>query len=511
VVLVVVGGADRRSRRPRPGRRHDRAGARLRPPHRLSVTTSESPLGPHADPSPSPATGLARLIRSRQLSAAELLEATLARIEAANPAVNAIVTLAPEQARAAAAALDARAARGEFAGPLHGLPIAIKDLAETAGLRTTLGSPVYAGYVPDADAPHVALLRQAGAVVIGKTNTPEFGAGSQTFNPVFGVTRNPYDTRLTPGGSSGGAAAAVAAGLIPFADGTDVASSVRNPAAFCGLVGLRTTPGLVPGLPLYPGGPAAAFDPLEVVGPLARTAEDAGLLLAGMCGRDAGRPMGRPDQPGDFLSLPPAGLPGLRIAWTPDLGDLPVAAEVRATLAAARDRLAAAGCAVHDAAPDLSGADEVFAVLRAARMAGLAPLLRAHRDQIKPTVAGNIEQGLALSAEQIAAARSAQAAIISRFAAFLRDGRYDVLALPTAQVLPFDVRTEWVREIDGQPMASYIDWLRSCSRITVTAHPAVSVPAGLAGGLPVGLQLVGHYGGDRRLLQVAAALAAALS
>ena len=211
----------------------------------------------------------------------------LARIEAVNPSVNAIVTLAAEQARAVAAGLDARAARGEFAGPLHGLPIAIKDLAETAGIRTTYGSPIFADHVPSFDAPHVALLKRAGAVVIGKTNTPEFGAGSQTFNPVFGPTRNPYDTRLTPGGSSGGAAAAVATGMIPFADGSDLAASVRNPAAFCGLVGLRTTPGLVPADP---------FDPLPVVGPIARTAEDAALLLAGMCGPDSGRPLARPDR-----------------------------------------------------------------------------------------------------------------------------------------------------------------------------------------------------------------------
>jgi amidase len=235
-----------------------------------------------------PAVDLARLIRARQLSAAELLEAVLARIEAVNPSVNAIVTLAAEQARVVAAGLDARAARGEFAGPLHGLPIAIKDLAETAGIRTTYGSPIFADHVPSFDAPHVALLKRAGAVVIGKTNTPEFGAGSQTFNPVFGPTRNPHDTRLTPGGSSGGAAAAVATGMIPFADGSDLAASVRNPASFCGLVGLRTTPGLVPSDP---------FDPLPVVGPIARTAEDAALLLAGMCGPDSGRPLRRRPPP----------------------------------------------------------------------------------------------------------------------------------------------------------------------------------------------------------------------
>src|SRR5579863_4040344 len=293
-----------------------------------------------------PAVDLARLIRSRELSAAELLAAVLARIEAVNPAVNAIVTLAPEQASAAAAELDSLAARGEFRGPLHGLPIAVKDLAETAGIRTTFGSPIFASYVPSFDAPHVALLKQAGAVVVGKTNTPEFGAGAQTFNPVFGPTRNPFDTRLTPGGSSGGAAAAVATGMVPFADGSDLASSVRNPAAFCGLVGLRTTPGLVPADP---------FDPLSVVGPIARTAQDAALLLAGMCGPDSGRPLARPARPGDFSDLRPASLRGLRVAWTFDLGDLPVQPEVHAVLGAARDRLEQAGCQIADHAPHLAG------------------------------------------------------------------------------------------------------------------------------------------------------------
>jgi amidase len=445
-----------------------------------------------------PAVELARLIRARELSAAELLSAVLARITEANPAVNAIVTLAAEQAAAAARGLDAQAARGSFAGPLHGLPIAVKDLAETAGIRTTFGSPLFASYVPDFDAPHVARLKQAGAVVIGKTNTPEFGAGSQTFNRVFGPTRNPHDTRLTPGGSSGGAAAAVAAGLIPFADGSDLAASVRNPASFCGLVGLRTTPGLVPGDP---------FDSLGVVGPIARTAPDAALLLAGMCGTDPGLPMARPDRPNEFLGLRPAPLHGLRVAWTFDLGDLPVQPEVLAVLAACRRSLEDAGCAVTDAAPALVDADEVFQLLRAARMAAMAPLLRAHRDQVKATLAWNIEKGVALTGEQVAAARAGHAEIFQRFGAFLADGRYEVLALPTVQVLPFPVEQEWVTEINGEPMATYIDWMRSCSRITVTAHPAVSVPAGLtAAGLPVGLQLVGRYGADRRLLEIAAAI-----
>jgi amidase len=473
------------------------------------------------------AVDLARMIRSRELSATELLDASLARVEAVNPAVNAVVTLDADRARRAAAGLDALAARGSFAGPLHGLPIAIKDLAETAGIRTTFGSPIFASYVPDFDAPHVALLKQAGAVVIGKTNTPEFGAGSQTFNPVFGPTRNPYDTRLTPGGSSGGAAAAVATGMVAFADGSDLAASIRNPAAFCGLVGLRTTPGLVPD---------GTFDPLAVVGPIARNAPDAALLLAGMCGRDPGLPLARPDRPGDFLDLRAASVRGLRVAWTFDLGDLPVQPEVRAVLSAARDRLEQAGCQVDDKAPDLSDADEIFQTLRAAQKAEMAPLLRAHRDQIKPTLAWNIDKGIALTGEQIAAARTRQAGVFRRVRSFFLDGRYDVLALPTVQVLPFEVETEWVREINGEPMATYVDWLRSCSRITVSVHPAVSVPAGLASprpasprpaspmsapatsppgplgpGLPVGLQLVGRYGGDRRLLEIAAAVMPLLS
>ncbi len=447
-----------------------------------------------------PAVDLARMIRSGELSATELLAATLARIEAVNPSVNAIVTLAAGQAASAAAELDSLASRGLFRGPLHGLPIAVKDLAETAGIRTTFGSPIFAGYVPSSDAPHVALLKQAGAVVIGKTNVPEFGAGSQTFNPVFGPTRNPFDTRLTAGGSSGGAAAAVATGMIPFADGSDVGGSVRNPAAFCGLVGLRTTPGLVPD---------EMFEFLGVIGPIARSAQDAALLLAGMCGRDPGLPLARPDRPADFLDLRPAPLSGVRVAWTPDLGDLPVQPEVRAVLASMRERLEQAGCAVADAAPDLSDADEVFQVLRAALMVNLAPLLRAHREQVKATLAWNIEKGIALTGEQIAVARAARAVIFSRVRSFLADGPFEVLALPTVQVVPFPVETEWVKEINGEPMATYIDWMRSCSRITVTAHPAVSVPAGLtATGLPVGLQLVGRFGGDRRLLELAAGIMA---
>jgi amidase len=459
----------------------------------------------------SSAVTLARMLRAKEVSAAELLTAHLDRIERLDPALNAVVTLAADQARAAAEAADKAAANGEFRGPLHGLPIAIKDTADTAGIRTTYGSPIMADNVPVRDAAYVASLKRAGAIVIGKTNTPEFAVGSQTFNPVFGVTRNPYDISRTPGGSSGGAAAAVAARLVPFADGSDLAASVRNPAAFCNVVGLRTTPGLVP-----PNDGDDPFDPLSVVGPIARTPADAALLLAGMCGRDPARPLARPDRPADFLDLRPADPRGLRIAWSTDLGGLAVEPAVTEALAGARTALEEMGCEVVEAEPDLAAADEVFQVLRALNMVRLAGLPRG---RLKDTLVWNIDKGLALGAEEIAAARVGRTEIINRMRAFLAGRRddgererrdaagFDLLALPTSQVAPFPVEREWVTEIAGEPQHTYIDWMRTCSRITVTAHPAVSVPGGFtAGGLPVGLQLVGPYGADRWLLRVAQAV-----
>ncbi|HEY1915978.1 MAG TPA: amidase family protein [Streptosporangiaceae bacterium] len=460
-----------------------------------------------------PAVELARLVRGRELAARELVGAFLGRIERVNPAVNAIVTLAPERALREAEAADEAAARGSWRGVLHGLPIAVKDLAETAGMRTTYGSPLFADHVPDADAPHVALLRAAGAIVVGKTNTPEFGMGSQTFNPVFGVTRNPHDLRMTSGGSSGGAAAAVAAGLLPFADGSDLAASVRNPAAMCGVTGLRTTPGAIPG-----GRPADSdvFDPLAVVGPIARSAEDAALLLEGLSGRDPRLPLARMGV-GSGGRLDEVDLAELRIAWSDDLGGLAVAGEVTGVLRRARVALEEAGALVIEDEPDLGGADEVFEVLRAGRLAaGFGGMLGRHRDQMKDTFVWNVEQGLALSGAQVGAAMLGRSRLFGRMKDFLAGGGagrgYEVLALPTVQVAPFPVEVEWVSEIDGRPQETYLEWMRSCSRITVTTHPSVSVPAGFTeGGLPVGLQLVGAYGGDLRLLAAAKAVSAVLS
>jgi amidase len=451
-----------------------------------------------------PATGLcarsareqARLVRTGEVSSRELVQAHLDRIEAVNPAVNAIVTLDPEGALAQADAADRTLAAGAAPGPIHGLPIAIKDLEDVAGMRTTYGSPAYAGHVPAEDAFVVRRLRAAGAIVVGKTNTPEWGAGCQTFNPVFGATRNPHDLTRTPGGSSGGAAAAVAAGMLPFADGSDLGGSLRNPAAFCGVVGLRPTPGRVPSVDPWP------WDPRAVLGPIARDAGDAALLLQAMAGPDPRAPLSLA-----ALAAPsPVDVRGLRIAWSDRLGDLPVEPAVTAALASRRAALEALGCVVEDAEPALPGADEAFEVLRALGYAsGLADDVAARPGDFKPEVREEVRIGRALTGPQVARALDVQGEAFQAMRELLT--RYDALALPAAQVVPFDVGIEWPREVAGTPMIRYVDWMRVCSRITLTAHPALSVPgARTPEGLPVGLQIVGRFGDESGLLAIAAAL-----
>jgi amidase len=445
------------------------------------------------------ATRLAAAIRGRELSCVEVMEAHLGRIEAVNPALNAIVTLDAELALRKAAAAD-RAGGGDRA-PLHGLPIAVKDLEDTAGMRTTYGSTIHRDHVPTEDSLVVARLRRAGAIVIGKTNTPEFGAGSQTFNAVFGQTRNPYDLARTPGGSSGGAAAAVAAGMLPLADGSDLGASIRNPASFCNLVGLRPSPGRVPDVSA-----PYAWSPMGVHGPLARTVEDAALLLRAMAGPDPRAPLSLADSP-DTLVLGSATDPrGARIAWSRNLGDLPVDAEVTAVLEDSRAALEAMGCIVEEIEPDLAAADEAFEVLRALSYAhAFGALLETRREELKETIVWNARVGLSLTGARVAQALALQTEMFHRMRALLE--RYDALALPVSQVAPFPVEQEWVGEIAGVPMGSYVEWMRSCSRITVTAHPAMSIPAGFTPrGLPVGLQLVGRHRGERDLLRLAAAI-----
>lgn len=445
-----------------------------------------------------PARELARLIRTRELSASEVMEAHLAQIERVNPRLNAIVTLLPERGREGAAALDAALARGEPVGPLAGLPIAHKDLVPTRGVRTTFGSLIYRDFVPEEDALLVERLRRAGAIMIGKTNTPEFGAGSQTFNAVFGATRNPYDPSKTCGGSSGGAAAALAAGLLPLADGSDLGGSLRNPASFCNVVGLRPSGGRVPSWPCE----SAWFD-MPVAGPMARTVEDAALMLAAIAGPDPRAPLCLQEDGARFARPLERSFAGTRIAWSADLGGLPIEAEVRRVTEAQRGVFAELGCIVEDATPDLSDADEIFRVLRAWNFElSLGALMREHRGLMKDTVIWNIEEGARLSGPQLGAAEVKRTRLYHRMREFME--RYEFLIAPVAQVLPFAVEIPYVTRIEGVQLETYLDWMRSCCHITATGAPAISVPCGFsAGGLPVGLQIVGRHRAEFELLQMA--------
>jgi amidase len=452
---------------------------------------------------------LAGMLRSRDVSAREVIAAHIGRIEAADGAVNAVVTRCFEQAMAKAAAADQALAQGQEPGLLHGLPVAHKDLVDTAGVRTTYGSPLFAEHVPERDELLVSRMSGAGAISLGKTNVPEFGAGSHTVNRVFGATRNPYDLSRSAGGSSGGAAAALAARMVCLADGSDLGGSLRNPASFCNVVGLRPSPGRVPRWPVTD--PA---DTLGVAGPMARTVADAALLLAVQSGPDPraafalDAPPPQLAEPGDVRRLLAQDPSGLRVAWSADLG-LPVEHAVRATLAPARTVLADLGGQVSDATPDLAGGDEVFRTWRALRFAtAFGPLLRTDPGSLGPNVAWNTERGLELTAADLSRATVLWATLAERISAFFTE--FDVLACPVSQVPPFAVDLDWVHEIDGVPQETYLDWMRSAYLISVTGLPAISVPAGFtADGLPVGLQLVGRRRADWHLLSIAAAFEAA--
>ena len=452
------------------------------------------------------AVDLASLLARGEVSAAEILDAHLEWIDQRNPALNAICTLDRDRARADARAADDLRRRDPDAAavqPLLGLPTAVKDLVPTKGIRTTFGSPIFADNVPDFDALIVERIRRAGAIVIGKTNTPEFGAGSQTFNPVFGKTRNPWDPSRTCGGSSGGAAAALASGMLPIADGSDLGGSLRNPASFCGVVGFRPTPGRVPRVP-----PEQGWDDLAVLGPMGRTVADAALLFSVIAGPDSRDPisLARPSEP--FHPVEPLDLSGLRLGWTPNLGRYPVEREVVQVCEAALPVFRDLGAEVEEAVPDLSGADSIFRTLRANLFADkLEPLLTDHRHQMKDTVIEEIERGLALTGPEVATAQAERTRLHCRVVDFFE--LYDALLLPTVQVLPFDIDRPYPTQVDGQSMATYTDWMASCYSITVTGCPAISVPCGAASGLPVGLQIVTPRASDRLTLAIAAAFESA--
>jgi amidase len=441
---------------------------------------------------------LVRRIKAREISAVEVMKAHLEQIDRVNPSINAIVTLVPEQARAAAAAIDVRLARGEDPGVLAGLPVAHKDLVLTRGIRTTFGSPIYRDFVPDQDSVIVERLRDAGAVTVGKTNTPEFGAGSQTFNPVFGATCNPYNLTRTCGGSSGGAAAALASGMLPIADGSDLGGSLRNPASFCNVVGLRPSSGRVPA---WPG--LSAWFPLSVLGPMARTVQDVALMLSAMAGPDARSPLSLLEPGENFRRSLQRDFKGVRVAWSRSFGGLPLEPEVTQILEKQRQVFSDLGCIVEEAEPDLSDADEIFRVMRAWQFElAYGQLLKTHRAQMKDTVIWNIEEGARLTGPQLGIAELKRTQLFHRMREFMK--KYAFLIGPVTQVLPFDVNQPYVTEINGSKLGTYLDWMRSCYLVTVTGSPAASVPCGFsAQGLPSGVQIIGRYQDDFGVLQLA--------
>ncbi|PYR51056.1 MAG: amidase [Acidobacteria bacterium] len=444
------------------------------------------------------AIDLARLIRAKDLSARDVVAAHLDQIERINPAVNAIVTLVADQAMARARLADEASSRGEPLGPLHGLPIAHKDLQPTKGIRTTFGSPIFKDFLPAEDSLLVERFRNAGAILVGKTNTPEFGAGSQTFNEVFGSTLNPYDRSKTCGGSSGGAAVALATGMLPIADGTDMGGSLRNPASFCNVVGLRPSPGRVPTWPA-----ATAWSTLSVDGPMGRSVADVALMLSALAGPDARSPIAIDAAGSRFAAPLDRDVNGVRIAWWKNLGGVPVDRRVRDAVNEQRPVFESLGCRVDEAEPDFTDFDAVFKTVRAlAFVTGVAPRVARHRGLVKDTILWEIDRGEKLTAAEIARAETKRTELYQRMRRFME--RYEFFVLPVAQVPPFDVDQPYITEIDGVAMETYIDWMKSCYFISLVGNPAISVPCGFtAEGLPVGLQIVARHRDDWGLLQIA--------
>jgi amidase len=445
------------------------------------------------------AKDLAALIQTRKASAREVMAAHLTRIHQVNPTINAIVArLDDQKCLALADAADERAARGEVLGPLHGLPIAFKDLQPAVGFPFTRGSTIYRAAMPTEDSVLVERLRKAGAIPIGKTNTAEFGMGSHTYNKVYGTTVNPFDHTKSAGGSSGGAGAALASGMLPIADGSDMGGSLRNPGNFNNIVGMRPTVGLVPSAP----------NPLPLLGfatngPLARTVADTAFLLSVMAGPDPRDPGCFPSDPSVFRGALERSFRGTRVAWCPDLGGLPLDPRVRAVLAAQRKTFEALGCIVEDACPDLSGADSIFLTIRAFRSATVyGPLLAEFRDRLKPEAIGEIEAGLALTSADVAHAMVQHGQLLERMRRFQE--QYEFILSAVNQVPPFDATLDWPKTVDGVKMDHYVAWMKSAYWITATFRPAISVPAGFTSdGLPVGLQIVGRHRADLSVLQMA--------
>ena len=444
------------------------------------------------------AVDILELIRNKKLSAREILQAHLQQIHRVNPKVNAVVTLVPEeQLMAQALAADESLAKGNWLGPLHGLPVGVKDLHETRGIRTTYGSPLHRDFIPDFDCRVVQREKNAGAIVIGKTNVPEFGLGSQTFNPVFGPTRNPYDVTKTCGGSTGGGCVALACGMVPLADGSDLGGSLRNPPNFCNVVGIRPSPGRVSNVPTQLG-----WFTLSVPGPVARNVTDCAFFLSVLAGFDPDSPISI-DQPGNQFAQPLAdrNFKGVRVAMFKDMG-LPWDPEVKSAVKAQGKIFESLGCIVEEDEPDFRDADECFVAWRHwSTELAFGDLLAAHGDQLNEYIHWHVAEGRKLTGPYLSRLEGKRTALYHRICEF--KGKYDYFILPVNQVLPFDVNTRYPTEIAGVKMESYIAWMKSAYYISTTGNPAMSVPCAFSSsGLPIGIQIVGRHHDDWGVLQL---------
>jgi amidase len=444
-----------------------------------------------------PASELARLVGEREISARDLIAATLAQIERLNPALNAIVTL-NERALDDATAIDARLARGEDVGPLAGLPVGIKDVTQVGGLRTTFGSPLYSDHVPDEDALVVQRLRAAGAVIIGKTNCPEFAAGGNTFNDVFGRTRNPWDLTRSAGGSTGGGAAALATGMIALAEGTDLGGSLRIPASFCGVVGLRPSPGLVPTHPFD-----YVWDTLQVTGPMARTAEDVALMLQAICGPSDLAPLAQPTAGRDFVAAVRRGLPrATRITYIADIAGIGVDPAIAAACREAAFCVTRADFIPSEQELDLAFARSAFLALRGYWFLALMYSRLELLERFGLNVANNVRSGLAADPKSLGAAEEVRGRLWHIFRDLFKNTDY--LLTPCMAVPPFPVEQNYPESIAGKPMETYVDWIAPTFLLSLTGLPVASVPCGLdPNGYPVGLQIVGRPRDEEGVLALA--------
>ena len=459
------------------------------------------------------AVRLRKDLANRAISPVELLDACLSRIAAVNPAVNAVVTLDEEGARAAARSAEAAMLRGESVGPLHGIPVLIKDTQDTKGLRTTYGSPLLANNVPASDQGSVARLRAAGAIIVGKTNTPEWAAGGNTRNPVHGATGNAFDPMRSAAGSSGGSAVALACGMAPLASGSDTGGSLRNPAAYAGIVGMRPSYGLVASEKRAQG-----WSSLSTDGPMARSVADTALMLSVMASDDARDPLaytlpgevvrGRAER---WMSPAPIDLRKIHVAFTEDFGFAPTERAIRRAFRKRIARLAPLVAECREGAPDCAGADDAFAVLRAALFLAMhGKTFRERPEMLGPNVRANVEEGLRYSLEDFSRAAVTQTRIYRAFQNFFAE--CTVLVSPAITLSPRPWSELYPTEIDGAPTKSYFHWLALAYAVTLAGHPALSLPLGLDdAGLPFGLQIVGPRGGDAVVLAVAAALEAAFA